>query len=138
MRGQYLVFEQVLLFGLGVVILIFCFTAFTLYQNHFSQVAMVDQLEEVSGLVTSNMIKLVSKNPGNDAWIIISIPKTVGVQPYEISFTPKGVNVTAKLTGEHVFSPALGLNDTFKLSGKASGNIGTCLIYKTGDKLIIK
>jgi hypothetical protein len=136
--GQSMIFEQALLFGMGVTIFIVCYAVFNIYEDHFSHIALIDQLDEIRGWVGANTVKFVGKNPDGDGWISFAIPKRAGGQPYYITFSGNGVNITAKLTGDYSWSPVFGLNDTYTMSGMANSNTGKCLIYKTGDKLIIQ
>jgi hypothetical protein len=75
LSGQSLVFEQVLLFGIGVAIFVALFAVFTMYQNYFASVNLNNQLDEVKDLIVSNIMKLVEK--GNvTAYVSMDIPRS--------------------------------------------------------------
>ena len=46
-KAQSVIFEQVILFGIGVAIFIICFAIFNIYQNYFMTISLNDQLGQM-------------------------------------------------------------------------------------------
>lgn len=136
-KGVSIVFEQVLLFMIGVIIFIACFSMFSSYELYFSESIATNQLEEVSEWIVSKILGFSERTEINST-VRVSIPKFVGNEPYEISLTQKGLNMTGFLSGRSVFLPLSGINQSFSLSGGFSTMHGSeFVIYKRGNQIII-
>lgn len=138
MKAQSLIFEQVMLFAVGIFIFIVCFAIFTAYQSHFLSVSVNDQLEEVRNAIVFNILKLSEKDDMVESIITLPIPKNVGSEGYKVELSENGLNVTAFFSGISKFSNLYGLNESFELNGKAMSTNGRVIIYKTekGIRLI--
>jgi hypothetical protein len=137
-KGQILVFEQVLIFSIGVVILITSFALFTMYQNYYTSSSSMDQLTQVKEYVLSNIIMVCEKEANST--VILSIPKTIGNNFYKIRLSPAGLNVTLEsgtAIGTGDFSPLYGLNATFDFSGMVISDLGKVVIYKNGNAVVL-
>lgn len=133
LKGQVLVFENVLIFALGVTIFLLCYSTFTVYHSYFADTAVNDQIIKVKEFLVSNIL-LVSEREGNST-VTLNIPKRVGGEEYIIHLSRYGLNVT---TGSRYrFSSLFGLNRTFHLSGKTASLKGKITIYKRGGRIII-
>ena len=62
MKGQSPIFEQVMLFLIGVAIFIACLSVFSIYEVYFTDIMMEDQLNEVEGFIISNILRLSKKD----------------------------------------------------------------------------
>ena len=137
-KGQTLVFEQVLLFGLGIVILITSFALFIMYQSFYVSETTQDQLTQVKEYILSNIIKLAEQNE-LESQIVISVPRTIGNSYYRISLSDIGLNITLEPEGkEGEFTRLFGLNETFSFGGMVISDAGEIVIYKRGDSIIIQ
>jgi hypothetical protein len=134
--GQSIIFEQVLLFGIGVAIFVALFGVFTVYQNYFASANLDNQLDEVKNVVVSNIIKLSEKGDV-DAYVMMKIPRKISDEGYEISLSGSGLNVTGLLTGISKSSSLYGLNETHELAGSVMSALGRFIIYKKGNKIIL-
>ena len=136
-KGASLIFEHVMLFMIGVVIFIACFSIFRSYELYFTDSIMREQLEDVNEMIVSNLITF-SQRPDVNATIRMSVPEIVGNEYYTIRLRQEGLNLTTLVTGTRSFSPLSALNRTFALSGGFSTLHGSeFLIYKRGDQIII-
>lgn len=134
--GQTLVFEQVMIFSIGVVILIMSISLFTMYQNYYTSTSTMDQLTEVKEYVLSSIIMISEKK--TNSTVILTIPKTIGNNFYKLSLSPAGLNVTLE-SGVPMgdFSPLYGLNATFVFSGMAVSDLGRVVLYKNGNEIFL-
>lgn len=131
-KGQMLVFEQVLMFSIGVAIMIMAFALFTMYQNYYTSSTASDQMTEVKEYVLSSIIKACESEA--NVTMILTIPKTVSNSFYKISLSNAGLNVTLEpSSGSGDFSPLYGLNETFVFSGMAISDLGKVVVYKNGN-----
>ena len=137
MRGQSLIFEQVMLFVVGIAIFIVCFTMFRIYEDHFSDMTMRDQLNGVKDFIVSNILRLSKQGEMNSS-IILEIPRRINNQPYEVSLSNDGINITTMASNVYVDSGLYNLTESFEFSGKALSSYGKHIIYKKGNKIIIE
>ncbi len=135
MKAQSLVFEQVMLFVIGISILIICFAIFATYQDYFLSVSVNDQLEEVRNLIVFNILKLSEKEDEVESSITLPISKNVGSEAYKVELSENGLNVTSLVSGVSKFSNVYGLNESFEFSGRAVSTSGRIIIYKTGKRI---
>jgi hypothetical protein len=133
-KAQTLVFENVLIFGIGVAIFILSYAAFTAYQLHFSGVGNNDQMNRVKDILVSNILMLGEKEAVNSS-VTLKIPKKIGADVYKVELSNGGINIS--LSNVYVFSPIYNLNKSLTLSGKAVSIKGKVTIYKKGNKIII-
>jgi hypothetical protein len=136
LSGQSLIFEQVMLFGIGVAIFVVLFAVFTIYQHYFASVNLHNQLDEVNDVVVLNIIKLVEKD-NVTAHVIVDIPRRIGDEGYEIVLSDRGLNVTSLLTGVSKSSSLYGLNESYNLTGSVMSIFGRIIIYKKENKIIL-
>jgi hypothetical protein len=137
MRGQSLVFEQVMLFFMGVMIFTITVTFFMAYQSHVITQGTYDQLNEVASHLTWSIINLAQKDYQENSTLTITIPGTAGQEVYEMELSGDGLLVRATASGSTVFSNLCMLNQTMSLSGETSSADDTVIIYKKGNEIII-
>ena len=137
-KGASLVFEQVLLFMIGVIIFIISMSIFRSYELYYTDTITREQLDEVSGMVASTLITF-SGDPGINSTMRIAVPATLGNEHYSIRLSQAGLNLTTLVTGTQVFLPLSGINRTFdRMQGGFSTAHGSeFLIYKRGNQIII-
>lgn len=134
-KGQILVFEQVLIFGIAVAIFVASFALFVMYQNYYTSSSTQDQLTGVKEFILSDIIKICEKDDMNSS-VVLSIPKMIGNNFYKISLSPAGLNVTMEGIASD-FSPLYGLNETFEFSGMVVSDLGKIVIYKNGNSVFL-
>jgi len=138
LKAQSLIFEQVLLFTMGVIIFIACFAAFSVYQSYFSAVSTNDQLSEVKDIIISNIIKLSQKEECMNSTIEIDIPEDVGGRAYIIELSADGLNITLQgMQRISKFSPLFNLGQSITLNGRVLSTGGKIMIYKKPNEIII-
>ena len=140
-KGVSLVFEQVLLFMIGFIIFLVCFSVFTAYEGFFSLSLGMRQMEEVNEMVCSSMLMFSGDQEVNST-LEMSVPVAIAGEPYYIRLTQEGLNLTGLKSGRSVFSPLNSINKSYSLSGVFSTvHCGreSCqfLMYKRGDQIII-
>jgi hypothetical protein len=136
-KGVSIVFEQVLLFMIGLTIFIACFSMFRSYELYFSESITANQFEEVGEWIASKIVGF-SERADINSTVRISIPKLLGNEYYEINLTQRGLKITGFLSGRSVFLPLSGINQSFSLSGGFSTAHGSeFVIYKKGNQIII-
>lgn len=135
-KGQTLIFEQVLLFGISVAIFLICFGVFNVYQNFFLSVGNTNQLDEVKEWITANILKVASKEDAT-SFLIVPIPRYVGDAVYQIELKNEGLEVKNLLTNAIKSSSLYTLNETFALSGKTTSIKGKITIKKEGKQIIV-
>ena len=142
MKGQLMVFEQVMLFILGVLIFLVCFASFSSYGDVFTQNGNDDQLEQVTNYIAYSIVRASEGWNGTSSYYDIDIPKTIGGESYRIKLTPAGLNVTTLPSFNYRFSYLYGLNRTVDFSGSGGGSevtsqTGIVVLYKNGNKIIL-
>ncbi|MEM5871778.1 MAG: hypothetical protein QW051_02815 [Candidatus Aenigmatarchaeota archaeon] len=127
-KGQILVFEQVLLFVIGVAVLISTFSLFILYQNFYLTTASEDQLNQVKEYIFSNIVRL-TKTKAN-ASLVLNIPKTISNRYYKISLTNAYLNLSLEPNDAYTLSSLSALNESFNFSGRVISTNGKVVLYK--------
>jgi predicted hydrocarbon binding protein len=137
MKGQILVFEQVLIFTMGIAILMVSLSLFMLYQNYYGSSSDNDQMIELKEYVISSIIRISEEKDTNSS-VMLSIPKRIGNNLYKISLSNAGLNITVdneKKTSD--FSPIYSLNKTYTMSGMATSDLGKIVLYKNGNSIVL-
>ncbi len=137
-KGQTVVFEQVLLFTIGVAIFIASFALFTTYHSHYITLMRWDQLKSLKEYMVSNIIELSEKGEFESS-IILKIPKTIGNEFYRITLSREGLNVSFFRAGAgYDFSHLYGLNNSYTFEGSVTSEKGKVIIYKKGNSIKLK
>lgn len=140
-KGQIIIFEQVLLFTMGVTIFVVCFTLFSLYQANYLTITLDDQLTGVKEYVTSNIVELSRKGEFNST-VVLKIPKTIGNEFYRIRFEGSGtatiLNISLIGGKSYKSSELYGLDSHYNFAGDVTSDRGKIVIYKTGNSINIK
>ncbi|MFH1977947.1 MAG: hypothetical protein ABIJ92_01325 [Candidatus Aenigmatarchaeota archaeon] len=136
-KSQSLVFEQVILFVMGITIFIIYFATFNVYQVYFLTAGANDQLSGVKSLVTTNIVKLTSLEENANASVIIDIPSHVGNEIYLVDLNEYGINVSGVVSGVSKESTILRLNDTYTFGGRVVSLEGKIMIIKKGKEIKI-
>jgi len=136
LSGQSLIFEQVLLFGIGVGIFVTLFVAFGVYQMYFSDMSVNNQLSEIKDVVVLNIIRLTEKE-NVTANFMMEIPRRVGDEGYEITLSNSGLVVRSLISDVTKTSSLYGLNETYNMSGSVMSVFGRFIIYKKENKIIL-
>lgn len=136
LSGQSLIFEQVLLFGIGVGIFVTLFVAFGVYQMYFSDMSVNNQLSEIKDVVVLNIIRLTEKE-NVTAHFMMEIPRRVGDEGYEITLSNSGLVVRSLVSDVTKTSSLYGLNETYNMSGSVMSVFGRFIIYKKENKIIL-
>lgn len=136
LSGQSLIFEQVLLFGIGVAIFIALFITFAMYQNYFAAVNLHNQLDEVKDVVAFNIMKVIEKE-NVTAHATLEIPREISDEGYEITLSNSGLVVTSLVSGVTKYSSLYGLNETYNMTGSVMSVFGRFIIYKKENKIIL-
>ena len=137
MKGQNLVFEQVMLFFMGVLIFTITFTFFFAYQNHVILQGTADQLNEVASHISWSILSIAQREYRENSTLALTIPGTVGQEIYELTLSNDGLLVRAVVSNASVFSNLGMLNQTMSLSGRSSSADDNVIIYKKGNEIII-
>jgi len=150
LRGQIVVFENVLVFAISIVIFIFCFTIFMNLQDYYINVGVHDQLNKIQNIVATAVIT-VAENSDINASIDVKLPKTIAGEYYELRLwgatdtNPSG-NLTIKLNEVEKSSEIFGLgccgvtacpSGCFSFSGRALSQKGKVRVYKNGGQINI-
>lgn len=136
-KGQTLVFEQMLMFTVGIVILLTSVALFMMYQTFYVSETAQDQITQVKEYIMSSIIKLCENEEFNSS-TVIEIPKTLGGSLYRISLTDSSLNITQEPEGPlNDFSPLYGLNETFSFGGMAISDVGRVVLYKRGTSVVL-
>lgn len=146
MKSQTAVFEQVLMFTIGVSIFIIYLAVFNIYQNYYIDASSNDQLTEVKSLITSHIEKMIlldepfirgaTDNTVN-ATYLITIPRHIGNQIYKIDLSNEGINISSIGTRASKSSSLLNLNETYTFNGRVISGSGKLTIIKRGTEIKI-
>jgi hypothetical protein len=134
LKGQSIMFEQVLLFTMGVTVFIIYFAVFNIYQGHFISVNVNDQLSQIKSLISSDILEMAYKE-GTTSSITRKLPKRIGNEIYKIELSSKGINVTGLVSGISKHSTLYNLNKSMSLLGSVTSIGGKVIIYKKGNEI---
>ncbi len=137
LKGVVLVFEQVMLFTIGLIVFMACFVVFSSYQLYFTNTVSQNQYDQVGEMVASQIIML-SENQAVNSSVMVKVPESIGNQRYYIRLSQAGINITPFEAGRGSFTPLASINKSMLISGVFSTMHGReFLIYKRGDQIII-
>lgn len=137
-KGVSVIFEQVLLFIIGIIIFMICFATFRSYELYFTESITINQMREVSEWVSSNIITLSERGDLVNTTMRVRVPDFVGSEPYEIRLDQEGITLTSFESGKSIFKSLSSINQSLTLMGGFSTLHGNeFLIYKQGNKIII-
>ncbi|MBI4020762.1 MAG: hypothetical protein HY369_00805 [Candidatus Aenigmarchaeota archaeon] len=137
LKGQSLVFEQVMLFTIGVAILVICVSIFTIYQGYFLGVGETNQLDQATEWVAAHIVEAALTSGSTTATLEIPVPRTVGNAVYQVTLSSQGLVVENLLTGAQSRSTLATLNQTFQLSGTVTSVNGRIIVKKDGNQVIL-
>ena len=136
LSGQSLIFEQVLLFAIGIAVFLALFSVFTIYQIYFSNISLNNQMDEIKNIIVSDIMKLTYKGNAT-ATTTIEVPRDISNEGYIINLTSRGLSLKSMVSDTEKFSPLYGLNETYEMSGSVMSLMGRVIIYKIEDKIIL-
>ncbi len=115
-KGQYQILEQVILFGVGLIILTSVFAIFRLLGDRIGILSVHDNFREVGFLVSSNLIEAYGQGKYfYNATLTLPAPRIIGNRLYEISLNGHGVHVN--YTDSDVYRSIVGL---YNINGTGS------------------
>jgi len=138
-KAESMIFEQVLLFGMGVIIFVACFSAFSIYQSYFSAVSSNDQIEQVRDILVSSIMKLSQKGYEMESTIELDLPRTIDGKAYIIELNDESFTIalqgTKPIEKTSVFFN-IGQSELL-LSGRVISTSDSVLIYKKENEIIM-
>jgi hypothetical protein len=135
-KAQSMIFEQVIIFAIGVVIFIICFATFNIYQGYFTTASLNDQLGQMKSWISSNIINLIENGDANSS-IILDVPRRIGDEEYEVVLSDAGIRITSVVTRTRKESPLFNFSTIYNFSGSATSTGRKFIIYKKGNEIII-
>ncbi len=137
-KGQILVFEQVLLFAIGVLIFVICLASFSAYESYFAETGNADQLTQVREYIAYAVVKASEGWDSTTSYFTIQIPKTIGSETYRVRLSPEGLNVTMLPSMKYSFTGLYWINSTTQLmESEVTSTSGMIVLYKNGNKIIL-
>ena len=135
-KGASLIFEQVLLCGVGVIMFIIFYAVFSIYQSYFISTGNDNQLEQVKEYIAENILEVSQRT--TDSFIILSLPKDISNNVFLINLSSEQLLITNALTGMSKFSTLYALNETgLTFSGNATSYQGKITIKKEENNIRI-
>ncbi|NOR85176.1 hypothetical protein GQ473_03585 [archaeon] len=131
-KGQYLAIEEVLLFGMGMVIFGGTLLLVTDFRENVSANAGILQLEEVSQNMVNNLNVL--RVMGSNAELTVEIPKTVAGESYQLI----GSENSNELLVYTYSGMIVQTNTSIKVLGTVSSSYGKVNIKNIGQKAIMR
>ncbi|MBI3412479.1 MAG: hypothetical protein HY051_00165 [Candidatus Aenigmarchaeota archaeon] len=120
LRGQYQILEQVILFGIGLIILTSVFSIFSLLGDRINLVSVHNNFQEVGLAVASNLIEVYGQGKYfHNASITLALPRVVGNRLYQISINDNGVHINA--TDNDAYRASIGVYNINRTAGSLSG-----------------
>ncbi len=101
-KGQYQIIEQVILFGVGLIILASVFSIFRLLGDRIGVLSVHDNFRGVGFFVSSGILEVHGQGKYfSNATIKLPVPRIVGNQLYEISLNKHGVHINYTDSGAY-------------------------------------
>ncbi len=120
LRGQYQVLEQVVLFGIGLIILTSVFSIFNLLGNRIDLVAGHDSFQETNMFLVSNAIEAYGQGRFfYNVSIILPVPRVIGGNTYRISLNKNGIHINA--VGSEAYNTSAGVYNINQTAAKMNG-----------------
>jgi hypothetical protein len=133
-----MVFEQVLLFAIGVLIFVICFASFSAYESYFAETGNADQLDQVRDYIAYAVVKASEGWSSTNSYFTIRIPKNIGNEIYRVRLFPGGLNVTLLPSMKYSFTGLYWLNATTEMAdSEVTSTSGMIVLYKNGNKIIL-
>ncbi len=120
-RGQYQILEQVVLFGIGLIIMTSVFSIFSMLGTRIDLIAVHDNFQETNMFLVSSTIEAYGQGRFfHNVSITLPVPRSVGSNTYMVSMNKNGVHINA--VGADAYNTSVGvynINNTAALmSGK--------------------
>ena len=135
-KAQIMIFEQVLLFLISVAIFISCFSLFSLYQNHFSFIALNDQVKAVRDVISSQVLELARFEEMNIS-TRLRVPKKISGERYRMEFTGPNLTIITEETRTSASADFSRIASGYIFSGNSIRSKGEIIIYKRGNNIIL-
>ena len=136
MKGQSVIFEEVLLFGISVAIFIVAFAIFQMYQMNFSSDSLADHTRTVRDMVLGHIVELTRLGDLN-ASITLRIPREISGEYYDISINDTDIAVVTDRTKTTASYNIESISTAYSFSGETASRRGEIIIYKRGYNIII-
>ncbi len=81
-KGQYRIISEILLFGVGIIIMSYVIVNFDTLENSVQEITINDQLNSVADLVSTAVVKVANQE---NATIRIKVPSKISDSFYRIS-----------------------------------------------------
>ncbi len=137
MKGQVVVFENVLIFSISVLLFTFSFMIFLNFQEYYRNVAVHDQLNKLGNMVLTGIITVAADEATNSS-VTLSIPKTIASEHYEIRLEDGELRL--RLKDVEKVSKAFHMGSSggaYTLGGRVPSSKGKVTIYKNGGQINI-
>lgn len=137
LKGQTLVFENVIIFSIGVTMFIFSFVMFLNLQEYYRAVAIHDHMNKLENVLVANVIYVATSDEINVS-VIVEIPETIGGEFYTVGFEDEKLYVDLESATVKKTSGLFNLGEDFDIvTGSIVSNRGKATIYKNGDRINI-
>ncbi len=139
MKGQNLVFEQVLLFGVSVAIFVIAFGIFQLYQSYYSTTSIIDHTKAIRDTVYNHIAEL-TKIGSLNASFTLKIPEDLDGEYYSIKLNNTEIRVETYQSGVAAVSSMDALRsgtNPYSFQGETRSSRGEIIIYKRGYNIIL-
>ncbi|HLD78606.1 MAG TPA: hypothetical protein VJB16_06265 [archaeon] len=130
-----MVFEQVLLFAVGIVIFLACFAVFSIAQGYYTDAAARDQMGQVRELIAGEVQALAAGGNSSNGSAELAVPREIQGEVYQIVLGPEGLNVSSAFLGISSASNLGRANESFNLSGALTSNSGRVTVEKTEGRI---
>jgi len=121
LRGQYQILEQVILFGIGLIILTSVFSIFSLLGDRIGFISVHDNFQETGLAVASNLVEVYGQGKYfYNASLILPLPRVVGNRLYRVSIDVDGVHITAVETAG--YNASVGVYNINRTAGSFRGS----------------
>ncbi|HLD49262.1 MAG TPA: hypothetical protein VJB11_02765 [archaeon] len=115
-KGQYRILNEVLLFTIGIAILSFVIISFSNVQENVNMIVMDNDLETVSDIFATGIIKSLYMNSS----IRVAIPTEFSDESYIISIGGNTIKLTSTKNPSYVVSKELfNINQNHNIKGDA-------------------
>ncbi len=133
-KGQYALLEQVILFGLGILITLGFLFAFQDLSGTVKEDIRGSQAAVVSEYVTSAAVELTES--GAEGTMTIPIPENIAAEPYAVQLGDGGMKV--EVGGDRNIAPLYGLESRLETAGSVESRRGLLAVSLTDSRLEIR
>lgn len=120
MKGQYTVVQELLLFAIGILVVVFVVSIFSNIEDTVTEYTVAQNIEKIGNRIMNGITKVL-ENEEMNATIVIEVPILLSNHVYKISIG-RELNISTKVAtfSQNIFN----ISNKYNISGEAMSSAG--------------